>query len=137
MNSQDLRKDNVRRTDTNSGENRTQRKVREDRRFASNEDKLLCPLTQYFLVVTFWGKEVLVKIRLSSGVSERRLNESVKIDHDRRCFWGNAWFLGQNTITTISTFGKTPLIMVLANLMMEKPPRKPLFLKTSDKCQHE
>ena len=35
----------MRRTDTNTGEDRTQRKVREDRSFALNEDKLLCPLT--------------------------------------------------------------------------------------------
>ena len=76
--------------------------------------------------MTFWGKEVLVKIRLSSGVSERRLNESVKIGHERRRFWGNRWFLGQNPITLYSTFGKTPLNMVLA---MKKRGNRP---KTTD-----
>ena len=45
MNSQDLRKDNKRRTDTNGGEERTHLDNGEDRSFAPNEDKLLCPLT--------------------------------------------------------------------------------------------
>ena len=41
----DLRKDNERRTDTNVGEDRTQRKIREDKSFAPNEDNWGCPLT--------------------------------------------------------------------------------------------
>ena len=41
----DLRKDNERRTDTNVGEDRTQRKTREDRSFAPKKDNRDCPLT--------------------------------------------------------------------------------------------
>jgi len=41
----DLRKDFKRRTDTNGGEDRTQRKLREDRRFAPKKDNRGCPLT--------------------------------------------------------------------------------------------
>ena len=41
-----MRKDFKRRTDTNVGEDRTHRKIREDRRFAPNEAEWLCPLTK-------------------------------------------------------------------------------------------
>ena len=46
-----MRKDFKRRTDTNVGEDRTHRKIREDRRFAQNEAEWLCPLTHS----TFFG----------------------------------------------------------------------------------
>ena len=46
MKKEDLRKDIKRRTDTNSGEERTHLENREDKLFAPNEDELLCPLTK-------------------------------------------------------------------------------------------
>ena len=64
MNSQDLRKDNKRRTDTNGGEDWTQRKVREDKIFAPNEDNWGCPLTQYFFDQKTWEKGGVCKNRL-------------------------------------------------------------------------
>ena len=42
----DLRKDNERRTDTNGGEDWTQRKIREDRSFAPKKNIRGCPLTK-------------------------------------------------------------------------------------------
>ena len=45
MKKRDLRKDIKRRTDTNAGEDRTQRKTREDKKFAPFEAELICPLT--------------------------------------------------------------------------------------------
>ena len=67
MNSQDLRKDNKRRTDTNGGEDRTQRKTREDKKFAPFEAELICPLTQYFFGECFWGKEASAKVAYNQG----------------------------------------------------------------------
>ena len=53
----------MRRTNTNTGEDGTQRKIREDSSFALNEDKLLCPLTKIVPRLgssTFFGAPAIV-----------------------------------------------------------------------------
>ena len=64
MNSQDLRKDNKRKTDTNGGEEKTHLDNGEDRSFAPNEAEWLCPLTQYFFDQKTWEKGGVCKSRL-------------------------------------------------------------------------